>query len=131
MRLEERSRMESRTIVCYLGGIWRRLEPLGRIYGRFLRRIRRSLRWRPQRKPVTLQKKKNGNRSAHGPHRRDVTHSVSKVSCFLLETCHYRRLQNEKRQVFFTYKSLYFERFATMPMLIFRAWDSCGVSIIE
>ena len=49
-------------------------------------------------KPVTLQKKKkNGNRSAHGPHRRDVTHSVSKVSCFLLETCHYRRLQNEKR----------------------------------
>ena len=49
-------------------------------------------------KPVTLQKKKkNGNRSAHGPHRRDVAHSVSKVSCFLLETCHYRRLQNEKR----------------------------------
>ena len=28
--------MESRTIVCYLGGIWRRLEPLERIYGRFL-----------------------------------------------------------------------------------------------
>ena len=28
MRLEERSQMESRTIVCYLGGIWRRLEPL-------------------------------------------------------------------------------------------------------
>ena len=27
--------MESRTIVCYLGGIWRRLEPLERIYGRF------------------------------------------------------------------------------------------------
>ena len=44
-----------------------------------------------------IAKKKNGNRSAHGPHRRDVTHSVSKVSCFLLETCHYRRLQNEKR----------------------------------
>ena len=35
MRLEERSRMESRTIVCYLGGIWRRLEPLELIYGRF------------------------------------------------------------------------------------------------
>ena len=34
-RLEARSRMESRTIVCYLGGIWRRLEPLERIYGRF------------------------------------------------------------------------------------------------
>ena len=27
--------MESRTIVCYLGGIWRRLEQLERIYGRF------------------------------------------------------------------------------------------------
>ena len=35
MRLEERSRMESTTIVSYLGGIWRRLEPLERIYGRF------------------------------------------------------------------------------------------------
>ena len=35
MRLEERSRMESRTIVCYLGGIWRGLEPLERIYGSF------------------------------------------------------------------------------------------------
>ena len=33
--LEAKSRMESRTIVCYLGGIWRRLEPLERIYGRF------------------------------------------------------------------------------------------------
>ena len=35
MHLEERSRMESRTIVCYLGGIWRRLKPLEPIYGRF------------------------------------------------------------------------------------------------
>ena len=34
-RLEARSRMESRTIVCYLGGIWRRLEPSERNYGRF------------------------------------------------------------------------------------------------
>ena len=34
-RLEERSRMESKTIVCYLEGIWRRLKPLERIYGRF------------------------------------------------------------------------------------------------
>ena len=34
-RLEPRSRMESRTMVCYLGGIWRRLEPLERIHGRF------------------------------------------------------------------------------------------------
>ena len=36
MRLEARSRMQSRTTVCYLGGILRRLEPLERIYGRFL-----------------------------------------------------------------------------------------------
>ena len=34
-RLEARSRIESRTMVCYLGGIWRRLEPLERIHGRF------------------------------------------------------------------------------------------------
>ena len=34
-RLEARSRMESRTIVCYLGGICRRLELLEQIYGRF------------------------------------------------------------------------------------------------
>ena len=27
--------MERRTIVCYPGGIWRRLEQLERIYGRF------------------------------------------------------------------------------------------------
>ena len=27
--------MERRTIVSYLGGIWRRLEQLERIYGRF------------------------------------------------------------------------------------------------
>ena len=33
--LEARKRMERRTIVCYLGGIWRRLEQLERIYGRF------------------------------------------------------------------------------------------------
>ena len=34
-RLKAKSRMERKTIVCYLGGIWRRLEPLERIYGRF------------------------------------------------------------------------------------------------
>ena len=27
--------METDTVVCYLGGIWRRLEQLERIYGRF------------------------------------------------------------------------------------------------
>ena len=36
-RLEARWRMERRTIVCYLGGIWRRLEQLERITAVFLR----------------------------------------------------------------------------------------------
>ena len=35
MRLAARSRKESRTNVCYLSGVWSRLEPLERIYGRF------------------------------------------------------------------------------------------------
>ena len=34
MLLAARSRMESRTIMCYLGGVWRRLDQLERIYGR-------------------------------------------------------------------------------------------------
>ena len=34
-RVEVRSRMERRTIVSFLGEIWRRLEPLERIYGLF------------------------------------------------------------------------------------------------
>ena len=33
MRLEERSRMESKTIVCYLGGIWGELDLSGRFAG--------------------------------------------------------------------------------------------------
>ena len=35
MRLEERSRIERRTLECYFGGIWRQLEPLERIYSCF------------------------------------------------------------------------------------------------
>ena len=31
-------------------------------------------------------------RYCRGPHRRDVTHSLSKVSCFLLKSFHFRRL---------------------------------------
>ena len=30
---------------------------------------------------------------SHGPNRRDVTHILSKVSCFLLKSFHFRRLQ--------------------------------------
>ena len=49
---------------------------------------------------------------ARGPHWRDVTHILS--GCFLLKAFHFRRLQ--RRWVFFPYKSLYFECYATMPM---------------
>ena len=35
----------------------------------------------------------NGHKSARGPHRRDVTHILSKLSCFLLKSFHFRRLQ--------------------------------------
>ena len=64
MRLESRSRMESgRTTVCYLGGIWRRLEPLERIYrGRFPS-VDPSGRWTQE---------------------RCNTH-LAKVSCFFIE----------------------------------------------
>ena len=33
------------------------------------------------------------HKSARGPHRRYVTHILSKVSCFLLKSFHFRRLQ--------------------------------------
>ena len=63
MPVAARSRMESRTIVCYLGGAERRLEPLERIYGR-IPSVDPSGRFagvpnlgKPyiERKPVTLQ----------------------------------------------------------------------------
>ena len=62
--------------------------------------------------------------SAHGPHRRDVTHILCKVSSFLLKSFHFRRLQ--KRQFFYPYKSLYFERYATMQMLAGAHISSLG-----
>ena len=56
-------------------------------------------------------------------------HILSKVSCFFIEILSFRWLQ--KRQVFFPYKSLYFEcltqQWRCSPMLIFRAWATCGV----
>ena len=45
-------------------------------------------------------------KSARGPHRRDVTHILSKVSCFLLKFFHFRRLR--KRQFFFPIQILLF-----------------------
>ena len=43
--------------------------------------------------------------TARGPHRRDVTHILSKVSGFLLKSFHFRRLQ--RRQVFFPHTNPY------------------------
>ena len=67
----------------------------------------------------------------HGPHRRDVTHILRKVSCFfLLKSFHFRRLR--KRWGFFPiqilggYKSLYFECYATMPMFADAYISSLG-----
>ena len=66
----------------------------------------------------------NGHKSAHGSHRRDVTHILCKVSCFSLKSFHFRRLQ--KRLFFFPYKSLYFECYATMSMFADAQISSLG-----
>ena len=50
---------------------------------------------------------------SRGPHRRDVTHILSKVTCFLLKPFIFVGYRN---QVFFPYKSFYFECYATMPV---------------
>ena len=71
----------------------------------------------------------NGHKSARGPHRRDVTHILSKVSCFLLKSFHFRRL--EKRQVF-SYTNPYIlnvtQQCRRPQMLIFRAWATCDIN---
>ena len=89
--------MEKRTIVRYLGGIWTRLEQLERIYGRFPS-VDQSSRFagvpnlgKPLYREKTVYIKTH--KTARGPHRRDVTHILSKVSCFLLKSFHFRRLQ--------------------------------------
>ena len=61
---------------------------------------------------------------ADGPHRRDVTQILCKVSCFLLKSFHFLRLQ--KRYVFSPYKSLYFESVTTMPMFADAHIQSLG-----
>ena len=62
-----------------------------------------------------------------GPHRRDVTQILSKVSCFLLKSFHFSRLQ--KRQVF-SHANPYIlnviQQCRCSPMLIFRAWATCA-----
>ena len=69
---------------------------------------------------------KYGHKSARGPHRRDVTHILSKVSCFLLKSFHFRRLR--KRQ-FFSHTNPYIlnvtQQCRCSPTLIFRAGATC------
>ena len=54
--------------------------------------------------------------SAHPPQSRDV-------SCFSLKSFHFRGLRNQ--WVFFPYKSLYFECYATRSIPTFWAWATC------
>ena len=44
-------------------------------------------------KNVYIKTHKTAIKSARAPHGRDVTHILSKVSCFLLKPIHFRRLQ--------------------------------------
>ena len=71
----------------------------------------------------------NGHKSAHGPHGRDVTHILCKVTgLFLLKSFHFRRLQ--KRKVFphtNPYISDVTQQCRCSPMLIFRAWATCDL----
>ena len=56
----------------------------------------------------------NGHKSARKPKRKEETHNLSKVSRFLFNSFYIRRVQ--KQLFFLPYKSLYFERYATVPM---------------
>ena len=79
-----------------------------------------------EKKPFTWKPIK-GHKSTHGPHRRDVTHILSKVSCFLLKSFHFRRLQ---KRFFFSHKNPYIlnvtQQCRCSPMIIFPAWATCG-----
>ena len=50
------------------------------------------------------------------------THILREVSPFLFNSFHILRLQ---KQSFFRI----FERYVTLPMVIFRAWATCGVDL--
>ena len=70
----------------------------------------------------------NGHKSTHGPHRRDVTHILCRVSCFYgnFDFVGYR---NDR---FFPHTNPYImnvmQQCLCSPMLIFRAWATCGDS---
>ena len=66
----------------------------------------------------------NGHKSARGPHRRDVTTILRKVSCFFSEILSFSQVTETIG--FFPFKSLYFECYATMPMLADAHISSLG-----
>ena len=73
------------------------------------------------------------DKSARGPHRRDVTHILRKISGFLKILSF--SLVTETIAFFLPIQivifPLCFECYATMPMLTFRAWATCGSTEIS
>ena len=72
-----------------------------------------------------------GHKSARGLHRSDVTHILSKVSCFFfIETLSFSQVT--ETIVFFPRANLCISNVTQQcrcsPMLIFRDWASCGLS---
>ena len=72
----------------------------------------------------------NGHKSAHGPHRRDLTHTLCKVTeLFFIEILSFSQVTETIG--FFPYKSLYLECYAAMSMFadahLFRAWATCSL----
>ena len=67
-----------------------------------------------------------GHKSAHKPHRRDVTHILCKESRFLLKSFHFLGYGNDR---FFLHTNPYISTVTQQcrcpPMLIFRAWATC------
>ena len=82
----------------YLGGIWRRLEQLERIYGRFPS-VDQSGRFAgvPNLGKPLYREKTVYIKTHKTAINRDVTHILSKVSCFLLQSFHFRRLHTGYR----------------------------------
>ena len=143
MLLEKISPMESRTISWDIGGIWTQLEPLERICSFFpllkkqskqsigsARLLRSGTQaWeRIIKRANRFQKHSlHGHKSTWNCHAEKKKHTTyaTEVSRFLFKSLYIRRLQ--KQFFFLPYKSVYFERYATVPMVIlnFRLGHLC------
>ena len=94
--------------------LWSSTQPQGRI-------IERANRFQIKKTPL------NGHKLGQKPHRKEETHNLTEVHQFLVKSFHIRRLQ--KQLLFLPYSSLYFECYSTVPMVIFWAWASCGLTL--